>query len=88
MLYRSDPHETLISAGLTWGIAHSGARVVGGDRPDTLQPGLFFGKGFGDLPERASWLRPFAITGAITADLPTSRDWPIVGVDPSPTESD
>jgi hypothetical protein len=81
LLYRSDPHETLISAGLTWGIGHSGTRAVGGDRPETLQPGLFFGKGFGDLPDGFSWLRPFAITGAVTADLPTSRDWPIAGVD-------
>jgi len=81
LLYKSEPHETLISAGLTWSVGHSGAREVGGDRPDILQPGFFFGKGFGDLPASLSWLRPFAIAGSISADLPTSHDWPIVGVD-------
>jgi hypothetical protein len=83
LLYKSEPHETLISAGLAWGIGQSGTRAVGGDRPDILQPGLFFGKGFGDLPASFSFFRPFAITGAITADLPASREWPIEGVDPT-----
>jgi hypothetical protein len=82
LLYKSEPHETLISVGLAWSIGHSGTREVGGDRPDILQPGFFFGKGFGDLPTSLACLRPFAITGSITADLPTSRGWPIVGVDP------
>jgi hypothetical protein len=83
LLYKSEPHETLISAGLSWSVGQSGTRAVGGDRPDILQPGLFFGKGFGDLPASFSFFRPFAITGAITADLPTSHEWPIVGADPT-----
>ena len=31
---------------------------------NTVQPGVFFGKGFGDLPNGLAWLRPFAVTGA------------------------
>ena len=68
--YRNNQHEALISASLAWGIGHSGARAVGADAPDTIQPGVFFGKGFGDLPASLSWLRPFAITAAIVDEVP------------------
>jgi hypothetical protein len=68
--YRNNQHETLVSVGLAWGIGHSGAQAVGADAPDTIQPGVFFGKGFGDLPNSLSWLRPFAITGAIVDQAP------------------
>src|SRR6202158_2462677 len=68
--YRNNQHEALISVGLAWGIGHSGAQAVGADAPDTIQPGVFFGKGFGDLPASLSWLRPFAITGAIVDEVP------------------
>jgi hypothetical protein len=54
----------LVSAGLAWGIGRSGAVGVAANGPDTIQPGLFFGKGFGDLPNSLAWLRPFAVTGA------------------------
>jgi hypothetical protein len=68
--YRNNQHEALISVSLVWGIGHSGARAVGADAPDTIQPGVFFGKGFGDLPASLSWLRPFAITAAIVDEVP------------------
>jgi hypothetical protein len=80
-LYRNDLHETLVSAGLAWGIGHSGAQGVGGNLPDTVQPGIFFGKGLGDLPDRLAWLRPFAITGAITGELPTTSTSTNFGID-------
>ncbi len=81
LLYKNDPHEMLISTGLSWGIGGSGARGVGAGRPDTIQPGLFFGKGFGDLPDSLAWLRPFAITGAVGATLPMSANSTILGFD-------
>lgn len=68
--YRDNRHEALISVGLAWGIGHSGAVTIGGDAPHTIQPGIFFGKGFGDLPDSLSWLRPFAITGSIVDEVP------------------
>ena len=68
--YRNNQHETLVSVGLTWGIGHTGAQAVGADEPNTIQPGLFFGKGFGDLPDSLAWLRPFAVTGAIVDVIP------------------
>ena len=68
--YRNNQHEALVSVSLDWGIGHSGAAAVGADAPDTIQPGIFFGKGFGDLPDSLSWLRPFAITGAVIDEIP------------------
>jgi hypothetical protein len=62
--YRDNRHEALVSVSLAWGIAHSGAIGVGTDAPNTIQPGISFGKGFGDLPDSLSWLRPFAVTGS------------------------
>lgn len=68
--YRNNQHEALVSVSLDWGIGHSGAAAVGANAPDTIQPGIFFGKGFGDLPASLSWLRPFAITGAVVDEIP------------------
>ena len=43
---------------------------MGADEPNSTSPGVFFGKGFGDLPDGLAWLRPFAITGAFVDELP------------------
>ncbi|MBV9237094.1 MAG: hypothetical protein JOZ94_14780 [Xanthobacteraceae bacterium] len=69
-VYRNDLHETLVSAGVAWGFGHSGAQGVAGNAPDLIAPGVFFGKGFGDLPEDLAWLRPFGITGAVSVAHP------------------
>jgi hypothetical protein len=69
-IYRNNQHEMLVAAGALWGIGHSGAQVVGADEPNSFQPGVFFGKGFGDLPDGLAWLRPFAVTGAFVDELP------------------
>lgn len=37
-VYRNDLHETLVSAGLSWGIAHSGAQGIGANAPDLIRP--------------------------------------------------
>jgi hypothetical protein len=68
--FRNNEHEALVSVGLAWGIGQSGAQAVGADEPNTIQPAVFFGKGFGNLPDWLSWARPFAITGAIVDALP------------------
>ena len=81
-LYKSEQHEVMISAGLAWGIGGSGAQGVGANNPNTLLPGIFFGKGFGDLPNSLSWLRPFAITGALTLEHPMAGTSTNFGIDP------
>jgi len=68
--YRNNRHEMLMSVSLQWGIGHSGSAAVGTDAPHTILPGVTFGKGFGDLPDSLSWLRPFAITGAVIDEIP------------------
>jgi hypothetical protein len=70
-VYRDNPHEMLLSASLAWGIGNSGAQGVDANAPHTIRPGLFFGKGFGDLPDSLSWLRPFGITAAVVLEHPT-----------------
>src|SRR3984893_4175737 len=81
-VYRDNPHETLLSAGLAWGIGHSGAQGVNANAPDTIRPGLFFGKGFGDLPDSVSWLRPFGVTAAVVLEHPTGSVSTNLGIDP------
>jgi hypothetical protein len=82
LLYKNELHEVMISAGLGWGIGRSGAQGVGASNSDTLQRGIFFGKGFGDLPNSLSWLRPLAITGAVTLEHPMSGTSTNFGTDP------
>ena len=81
LLYKNDLHEMMVSAGLAWGIRGSGARGIGESSPDTLQPGIFFGKGFGDLPDSLSWLRPFAVTSAVTLEHPFAGTSTNLGMD-------
>jgi hypothetical protein len=68
--YRDNRHEALVAVGVAFGIPHSGSQSVGEDAPTTVQPGVFFGKGFGDLADSLSWLRPFAVTGAVVSQTP------------------
>lgn len=63
--------ELILSVGFTAEIGGTGARRVGAEDFSRLSPALFFGKGFGDLPESMKFLRPFAITGAIGPNFPT-----------------
>src|SRR5262249_33409134 len=79
---RNDLHETLVSAALAWDVGHSGAQGVGANGPDAIHPGIFFGKGFGDLPDSLAWLRPFGITGAVTLEQPMTGSSLNFGVDP------
>jgi hypothetical protein len=69
--YENDEQETLPSAGIDWDIGGSGAKRVGAESFSTFTPTLFFGKGFGDLPAEAKYLRPFAVTGLIGVGIPS-----------------
>jgi hypothetical protein len=82
LLYKNEPHEFMATAALAWGIGSSGAQGVGRNKPNTIQPALFFGKGFGDLPDGLSWLRPLAITGAVAIEHPMTGTSTNLGVDP------
>ncbi len=69
--YKSEPHETILSAGLDVDIGGSGAKRVGAESFTTFTPALFFGKGFGDLPDNLQYLRPLAVTGQVGVSIPS-----------------
>jgi hypothetical protein len=67
----SEAHETIMSAGLGAELGGTGSSRVGAEAFSIISPALFFGKGFGDLPESVKFLRPFAITGVIGPNFPS-----------------
>jgi hypothetical protein len=69
--YQNDERETLLSAGIDWDIGSSGSKRVGAESFSTITPALFFGKGFGDLPSEAKFLRPLAVTGLVGIGIPS-----------------
>lgn len=79
-LLRNPEHEFAMTAGLgiEWG--GTGAQSVGADRFTTYTPTIKFGKGFGDLPASAGWLRAFAVTGSVGYAIPGSAQ--TTSVDP------
>lgn len=83
LLYKNDIQEVMISAGIAWGIGGTGSQAVAANSVDTLNPGVFFGKGFGDAPASLSWLRPLATTGAVALEHPLQAAATNLGVDPA-----
>lgn len=71
--HKNDAHESIASIGLDWDIGGSGARSVGAESFSTLTPAIFVGKGFGDLPDRLPYLKPFAVTGSAGIALPSRK---------------
>jgi hypothetical protein len=63
-------HEFIFSAGVEWEIGGTGRKSIGADNYSTVSPALYFGKGFGDLPDSLALLKPIAITGVIAQDIP------------------
>lgn len=70
--YTSDEHETILSIGISDEIGNTGNHNVS-DRFSTISPAFYFGKGFGDLFESTSFLRPLAVTGVIGPNIPTQK---------------
>jgi hypothetical protein len=76
LLYTNAPSEFMLSTalGVEWG--GTGAVRVGAEDFTVLTPTVFFGKGFGDLPDSLGSLRPFAITGQFGLEIPTRAKSP------------
>lgn len=66
----SAKHEAILTTGLAVEWGGTGSARVGAEETTYIVPSLAFGKGFGDLPNEAAWLRPFAITGIIGYERP------------------
>jgi hypothetical protein len=71
--FKSEEHETILSAGFGMEIGGTGRALVGAENFDVYKPTLFFGKGMGDLPDALAYLKPFAVTGTVGGELPSRR---------------
>jgi hypothetical protein len=79
-LLKNAPHELALLAGLVVEWGGTGAAQVGAERFSRIAPTFYFGKGFGDLPDSAGWLRAFALTGQVGYSIPSSAS--TTSVDP------
>jgi hypothetical protein len=70
--FENDEHEIILSVGGNVEIGGTGIKQVGADSFTTWTPALFFGRGFGDLPDELSFLKPLALTGVVGIAIPTS----------------
>lgn len=70
----SDAHEFIASAFFAWEVGGTGSKRIGADSRSSYTPGFGFGKGFGDLPESLSFLRPLAVTGTVGYGIPGSGE--------------
>jgi hypothetical protein len=80
--FKDPAHEFVMSVGLSVEWGGTGAQSVGADPFNTYTPTVYFGKGFGDLPDTLSWIRPVAVTGQIGYAIPGRRSTTTFGIDP------
>ncbi len=70
----NDEHEFAITIGMNGQIGGTGG--PGAVNYTTYAPTLFYAKGFGDLPDTLSFLKPLAMTGVLGYQLPTDQAQP------------
>src|SRR5438552_6604074 len=80
-LFKDPVHEFVMSVGLSIEWGGTGTASVGADPFHTYEPTFYFGKGFGDLPDTLSWIRPVAVTGQIGYAIPGRRSTTTFGID-------
>jgi hypothetical protein len=81
-LFKSPEHEFVMSVGLSVEWGGTGAESVGAETFNHYTPNVYFGKGFGDLPDTLSWIRPVAITGQVGYSIPGRNSTTTFGTDP------
>jgi hypothetical protein len=84
--FTNPEHEFVISVGLSVEWGGTGSAMVGAESFNTYTPTIWFGKGFGDLPDTLSWLRPIAVTGQVGYAIPGRRSTTTFGLDPDTGE--
>jgi len=67
----SETHETILSIGSGFSMANTGDAGVGAESLTVYSPTFYFGKGFGDLPDSLSVLKPMVITGTFGGKIPS-----------------
>jgi hypothetical protein len=80
-VFKDPVHEFVMSVGLSIEWGGTGAKSVGADPFNTYTPTVYLGKGFGDLPDTLSWIRPVAITGQVGYAIPERRSTTTFGID-------
>jgi hypothetical protein len=70
LLYVDPASEFMLSTGFSVEWGGIGAERVGAEDFNVYTPQLFFGKGFGDLPDSMAALRPLALTGQFGLEIP------------------
>ena len=85
---KNDQHEAIVSVGLGVEIGGTGSSSIGADSFSTWAPGIFFGKGFGDLPETLRFLKPLALTGVAAIAIPSSASTRTITVNEQTGERD
>ena len=70
--FRNAPHEAIFSLGVSVEPGGAGAKKVA-EKVTTISPALYFGKGFGDLPDAVNYLKPLALTGTMELGVPANR---------------
>ncbi len=71
----NDQHEFAITLGVNGQVGRTGAS--GANHSTTYTPTIFYAKGFGDLPNSMSLLKPMAITGVLGYQMSTDQSQPI-----------
>lgn len=69
--WENDDHEAIFSAGVDSEVGGTGKKAVGAESASDITPGIFFGKGLGDLPDSVWFLKPLAVTGQLGVSFPT-----------------
>ncbi len=81
-VFKDPVHEFVMSVGVSIEWGGTGDESVGAEQFNHYTPTVYFGKGFGDLPDTLSWIRPVAITGQVGYSIPGRNSTTTFGIDP------
>jgi hypothetical protein len=69
-LFENAPHEFILSIGGEVDLGETGSKLIGAESYSTYTPTIYYGKGFGDLPNCLKYLKPLAVTGTLGYAIP------------------
>ncbi len=69
-LWESAVHEWILSVGGEADLGGTGSKALGVESYTTYTPTIYFGKGFGDLPDTLKYVKPVALTGTVGVSIP------------------
>jgi hypothetical protein len=81
-IIRDPVHEFIMSVGVSVEWGGTGSESVGAEPFNHYTPNIYFGKGWGDLPDTLSWIRPVAVTGQVGYSIPQRNFTTTFGIDP------